>query len=152
MTLTFNLKIYRYLSLLILHLFIKYESCMLESTQDNVSKLKYWQCSVVTLTFNLLTPKCIGIFLLSSCINVYNMKCVCWKLLKLSCQKFNVFYTHKYNQVIFWLTSIRGCAFIIPRSGFHDFKGINNKFNVNVSHCKAPVAVLEYQIGCIHVE
>ena len=40
-TLTFNLKIYRYLSLLILHLFIKYESCMLESIQDNVSKLKY---------------------------------------------------------------------------------------------------------------
>ena len=53
----------------------------------------------------------------------------------------NVFYTHKYNQVIFRLTSIRGCAIIIPRSGFHDFKEINNRFNVNVSHHKAPFAV-----------
>ena len=28
-------------------------------------------------------------------------------------------------------------------SSFHDFKGTNNKFNINVSHRKAPASVLE---------
>ena len=37
----------------------------------------------VTLTFDLLTPKCICIFILPSCIYVWND--ACWKLLMLSC-------------------------------------------------------------------
>ena len=42
------------------------------------------------LAIDLLTPKCIGIFLLPSCIYVWNMKAVRWKLLKLSCQNQSV--------------------------------------------------------------
>ena len=55
-----------------------------------------WQSSVVTLTFDLLTTKCIGIFLTPSCIYVWNMKAVCWKILKLLCQK------QSFNQVLLW--------------------------------------------------
>ena len=62
----------------------------LKNTQFIVSQPKYWQSSVVTLTFDLLTPKCIGIFLLPSCMYVWNMKAVHWKLLKLSCQNQSV--------------------------------------------------------------
>ena len=109
---------------------------MLESTQDNVSELRYWQSSV-TLTFNLLTPKCIGIFLLPS-TSMYKYEMCMLKLLKLSFQQFHVFYTHKY------LTYQRLCYHHSKR-WFHDFKVTNNKFNVNVSHGKAPVAVLEYK-------
>ena len=80
-------KMYRYLPLTILHLCIKYESCTLKTNQVIVSEPKCWQSSVVTLTFELLTLKFIGIFLSPSCIYVWNMKAVSWKLLKLSCQK-----------------------------------------------------------------
>ena len=79
------MKIYRYLPLSILHLCMKYESCTLKTTQVTVPEPKCWQSSAVTLTFDLLTQKCIGIFLSSSCSYVWNMKAVRWKLLKLSC-------------------------------------------------------------------
>ena len=85
----FDPKMYRFLSLIILHLCLKYESCMLKTTQVIVSEPKCWQSSVVTLIFDLLALKCIGIFLSSSCIYVCNMKTV-WKLLKLSCQNQSV--------------------------------------------------------------
>ena len=90
MILTFDLFIlYRYLPLTILHLCIKFESCTLKTTQVIESEPKYCQNSVVTLTFELLAPKCIGIVLLTSCICV-NMKAVCSKILKLSCQNQSV--------------------------------------------------------------
>ena len=85
----FDPKIYRYLSLAILH-HIKYESCTFRTTQVIVSEPKYWQSSIVTLTFDLLTPKCIVIVLSPFCIYAWNMKAVRWKLLKLSCQNQSV--------------------------------------------------------------
>ena len=39
-------------------------------------------------------PKCIGIFLSPSCIYVWNMKAVCWRQLKLSCQNQSVDQVH----------------------------------------------------------
>ena len=69
---------------------MKYESCTLKTTQVIVPEQKYWQSSVVTLTFDLLTPKCIGIFLSPSCIYVWNIKAARWKLLTLSCQNQSV--------------------------------------------------------------
>ena len=68
-----------------------YESCSLKTTQVIVSEPKCWQSSVVTLTFELLTQKCIGTFLSPSCIYVWNMKAVRWKLLKLSCESQSVY-------------------------------------------------------------
>ena len=86
----FDPKMYQYLPLNILHLCMKYESCKLKTTQVIVSEPKCWQSSVVTLTIDPLTPKCIGIFLSPSCIYVWNMKAERWKLLKLSCQNQSV--------------------------------------------------------------
>ena len=54
--------IYRDIPFAILHLCMNYESCALKTTQVIVSEPKCWQSSIVTLTFHLLTPKCIGIF------------------------------------------------------------------------------------------
>ena len=81
---------YRYLSLAILCLCMKYESCTLKTSRVIVWEAKCWKSSVVTLTFNLLTPKCIGIFLVPSFIYVRNMTAVRWKLLTLSCQNQSV--------------------------------------------------------------
>ena len=75
-------KMYRYLPLTILHLCMKYESCMLKTTQVIVSE------PVLTnfrYDLHLWTPKCIGIFLSPSYIYVWHMEAVSWKLLKLSC-------------------------------------------------------------------
>ena len=55
----FDPKMYRYLTLTILHLCMKYQSCTLKTTQVIVLEPKSWQSSVVILTFDLLTPKCI---------------------------------------------------------------------------------------------
>ena len=75
----FDPKMYRYLLLTIPHLCIKkYESCTLKTTQFIMSEPKCWQSSVVILTSDLLIPKWIGIFLLSSCIYVWKMKAVLW--------------------------------------------------------------------------
>ena len=63
--LTFDLKMYGYIPLTILHLCIKYESYRMKLTQDTVSEPKCWQSSAVTLTL-----KCISIFLSPSCICV----------------------------------------------------------------------------------
>ena len=82
-----DLQMYRYLSLTILHLCKKYQSCTSKTTKVIVSEPKPWQSSVMTLTFDLLSQKCIGIFLSPSCIYVWNIKAVHWKLpWKLSCQ------------------------------------------------------------------
>ena len=70
----FDSKMYRYLSITILHICMKYESCTLKITQVIVSEPKCCQSSIVTLTFDLLIPKYIGIFPAPSCIYVYNMK------------------------------------------------------------------------------
>ena len=86
----FDHKMYRYLPLTILHLCVTYERCTLKTNQVIVSEPKWWQILVVTLTFDLLTQKCIGIFVSPSCIYVWNMKTVHWKLLKLSCQNQSV--------------------------------------------------------------
>ena len=93
----FDPKMYRYLSLTILHLWMKYESCTLKTSPVIVSEPKCWKSSVVTLTFDFLTPKCIGIFLLPSYSYVWNMKAVRWKLLKLSCPKKS---TMTYSELI----------------------------------------------------
>ena len=53
----FEPKMYRYLSLTILHLCMKYESFTLKTIQVIVSEPKCWQSSVLTLTFEFLTPK-----------------------------------------------------------------------------------------------
>ena len=82
----FDPKMYRYLPLTILHLCMKYESCTLKTSPVIVSEPKCWQSALMTLTFDLLTPKCIGIFLLPSCIYGWNMKAVRWKVVQLSCQ------------------------------------------------------------------
>ena len=73
---------YRYLPITNLHLCMTYESCTSKTTQIIVLKPKFWRSSVVTLTFDLLTPKCIGIFVAPACIDVWNMKYVRWKLVK----------------------------------------------------------------------
>ena len=81
-------KMYRHLPLTILHLCMKYESCTLQTTQVIVSEpnlLMKFDCDL-----DLWTSKCIGIFLSPSCIHVWNMKAVHWKLLKLSCQNQSV--------------------------------------------------------------
>ena len=67
-------KMYRYLPLAILHLCMKYGRWTLTTTQVIMSEPKCWQSSVVTLNFDLLTPKCICIFLLPSCLYVWNME------------------------------------------------------------------------------
>ena len=68
-------KMYRYFCLAILHLWMKYDSCTLKTTQVIVSEPKCWQSSFVTLTF--WPPKCIGIFLSPSCIFVWNKNVHC---------------------------------------------------------------------------
>ena len=92
----FNNKMDRNVPLTILHLCAKYESCTLKTTRVIVSEPMCWQSSVVTLTFHILTPKCIGIFHSPSWIYVWNMKAVYWKLFKLSCQN------QSFNQVQLW--------------------------------------------------
>ena len=82
----FDIKMYRYRPLTILHLCMKYESYTLKTTEVIMSEPRCWQSSVVTLTFDLLTPKCTGIFFSPSCIYVWNMKAVHLQLLKLPCQ------------------------------------------------------------------
>ena len=67
----------------IYHLCMKYKSCVLNTTQVIVLEPKDWNKLVVTLTFALLIPKCIGIFFSPSCIHVWNMKAVGWKPIKL---------------------------------------------------------------------
>ena len=69
---------------------MKYESCTLKTSPVILSEPKCWQSSVVTLTFDLLTPKCKGIFLSPSYIYVWNMKAVRWKIVKLSCRNQSV--------------------------------------------------------------
>ena len=86
----FDPKMYRYRPNTILHLCMKYESCTLKTGPVIVSEAKCWQSSVLTLTFDLLTPKCIGIFLSPSYIYVWNIKAVHWKLVQLSCQNQSV--------------------------------------------------------------
>ena len=87
-TLTFDLLIPKAQMILvsfscnILRLCMKHERCTLKTTQVIVSGPKCWQSSIVTLTFEPLTPKCMGIFLLPSCIYVWNMKAVKWKLIE----------------------------------------------------------------------
>ena len=89
-------KMYRYLPLAIPHPCMKYESCTLKTTQIIVSESKCWQSSVLTLTFALLTPNCIGIFFSPSCIYVWNVKAAHWNLLMLLCQN------HSVDNVPFW--------------------------------------------------
>ena len=77
-TLTFDFfdpKIYRCLSFPILYLCMKYKVCGLRdywviTLQQSVDR-QSWQSSVVTLTFDLLTPKSIGVFLFLSSICVW---------------------------------------------------------------------------------
>ena len=78
----FDPKLFRYLPLTILHLCTKYESFSLKTSQVILSEPKCWQNSVVT--FDILTPKCLGTMsILHPCMKY---ETVCWKLLKLSCQ------------------------------------------------------------------
>ena len=64
----FDPKMHRYLSLTIRDLRMEYGCCTLKTIQVTMSKSECWQSSVVTLTFNLLTPKCTSIFPSPSCI------------------------------------------------------------------------------------
>ena len=95
-TLTFGPQMYRYLPLTILHLCMKYENCMLKTTQVIMSEPKCWPSSLVTLTFYPKMHRYLPLtilhlcFLSLSCIYVWNMKDVRWKLLQLSCQNQNV--------------------------------------------------------------
>ena len=52
---------------------------LLKTTQVIVSEPKCWQSSVLTVTVDFFTHKCIGIFLLPSCIYARNMKAAHWK-------------------------------------------------------------------------
>ena len=63
-----------------------YGMSTLKTTQVIVSEPKCLQSSVVTWIFDLLTPKCKGVVLSSSRTYAWNMKDICWKLIKLSCQ------------------------------------------------------------------
>ena len=96
----FDPKMYKYLTLTILHLCMTYQSCTLNTTQVIVSEPKRWPSSVVSLTFDLLIPKFINIFLSPSCIYLWNMKAVCWTLPKLSCQN------HSVDKFQLWLWAL----------------------------------------------
>ena len=78
-------KMYRYISLTILNLCMKYKSCKLKIYCVRIKVLSNDSCF-----FDLWTPKYIGIFVSPSCIYVWNMKTVSWQLLKLSCQNQSV--------------------------------------------------------------
>ena len=94
--LTFWPQMYRYLPLTILHLCMKYENCMLKTTQVIMSEPKCWPSSLVTLTFYPKMHRYLPLtilhlcFLSLSCIYVWNMKDLRWKLLQLSCQNQSV--------------------------------------------------------------
>ena len=84
----FDPKIYRRLSFPILYLCMKYKVCRLRdcwviALQQSVDR-QSWQNSVVTLTFDLWTPKPIGVFLSLSSICVWSMKFVGWEIFELS--------------------------------------------------------------------
>ena len=81
-------KMYRYLSHHPASMYEIWKLFMLKTTQLLVSESKCWHSSVVTFTFD---PKCIGIFLSPSCIYVWKMKAVRWKLLKILCQNQSVY-------------------------------------------------------------
>ena len=66
--LAFDPKRYRYLTVTILHLCMKYESCTLRTTQVIVSEPKCWQTSVVTLTFDLKMYRCLPLTILHLCM------------------------------------------------------------------------------------
>ena len=51
-----------------------------ENYKSSCQNPKCWQSSVVTLTLDLLTPKCIGIVASPSCIYLWNMTAVRWKV------------------------------------------------------------------------
>ena len=90
-----HVKIYRHLPLTILHVCIKDESCMLKTPSYRIRTkvLTKFSCDL-----DLLTPKCISMFLLPpSCSYVWNMIAVPWKLTKLSCQNQSV------DKVQLWL-------------------------------------------------
>ena len=86
--LTLRPKMYRYLPRTILHLCMIYESCPLKTTQVIVSEvLTKFRCDLDLWPFN---PKMFRYLSLTSCIYIWNMKAVRWKLLKLSCQNQSV--------------------------------------------------------------
>ena len=74
----------------ILHLCMKYDICTLKTAQVILSEPKCLQSSVMILTFDLLTPKCVSALLPQSCIYVWNMKSVLWNLFKMLCQNQSV--------------------------------------------------------------
>ena len=94
--LTFWPQMYRYLPLAILYQCMKYESCMLKTTQVIMSEPKCWPSSLVTLTFDPKMHRYLPLTILHLCflspsyIYVWNMKDVRWKLLQLSCQNQSV--------------------------------------------------------------
>ena len=92
----FNPKMYKHL----LDQCMKYESCALKITQVIVSEAKCWQSSVATLTFDLLTPKSIGVFLSLSSICVWNIKFVGWEIVELS--HYNKMLIDRVDKVQLW--------------------------------------------------
>ena len=80
----FDSKMYRYLPLTILHLFMKYESCTLKTSRYRVNQkddeVQLWPWPLI------FWPHHVCVFLSPSCIYVWNMRAVRWKLLKFSCQ------------------------------------------------------------------
>ena len=88
----FGLKMYICLPLTILHLCMKYQSCMLKTTHVIVSEPKCWQTTVMTLTFDLWPfdlqmYRYLSHIILRWCLK---NKSVCWNPLKLSCQNQSV--------------------------------------------------------------
>ena len=75
---SFDLKMYKYLPLTILH-HSMYEISILKTIKAIASEPNFWQRAVCDL--DLWTQKCIGIFLYPSLIYMYvwDMKAECWK-------------------------------------------------------------------------
>ena len=117
-TLTSDLIKNRYNSHVILHLYIEYESKICRTEWEiklqPLLKAIIKDLTSVTLTFDLLTSKSIGIILWSYCIYIWNIKAVSVKLMDISCyNQFSKIWllwpwplTSKIIDIILWSCSI----------------------------------------------
>ena len=125
---------YRYLPLTILHLYMKYESCMLKTTQVIMSEPKCWPSSLVTLTFNPKMHRYLPLTILHLCflspsyVYVWNMKDARWKLLQLSCQNQSVDKVPLWHwPLTFWSQNVKVSSTHHPASMYEIWKLYVNK-------------------------
>ena len=141
---------YRYLPLTILHLYMKYESCMLKTTQVIMSEPKCWPSSLVTLTFNPKMHRYLPLTILHLCflspsyVYVWNMKDARWKLLQLSCQNQSVDKVPLWHwPLTFWSQNVKVSSTHHPASMYEIWKLYVNK------RPKGPLSLTREQWTCI---